>query len=177
VKTCSKCGAKKPLSSFRPRPRAKIGYYAACRKCEYRLYVNHEKMREYGRRFRAANIERLNAKAREYAAQHKEERAAYLLQWQRANREKTAEYRSRRYARERGAGEIERIDRTAIYDRDGGRCHICERKVAKADFTLDHLIPVARGGPHISINLRVAHRSCNSRMRVARLPAQLLLIG
>ena len=68
-----------------------------------------------------------------------------------------------------------RVNRLAIYDRENGRCHICGRKVSKSKFTIDHLVPIAWGGPHTSDNVRIAHGKCNSRMGAGRLPAQLIL--
>ena len=71
--------------------------------------------------------------------------------------------KERRRARLKGAPVIERINRNRIIERDQSICHICGQKVEKADLTLDHVIPLARGGNHTEDNLKVAHRSCNSR--------------
>lgn len=57
-----------------------------------------------------------------------------------------------------------KIDRQAIYERDGGICQICGDHVSSDDFTLDHIVPLSAGGPHTETNLRIAHRSCNSRL-------------
>lgn len=97
--------------------------------------------------------------------------------WRQAHPEKAQEKRERRRALKKGAAEIEIVSRAAIIARDKAICHICQRKVAKKDMTLDHLIPLSKGGPHTSRNLAVAHRSCNSRRGAGRLPAQLRLIS
>ena len=84
----------------------------------------------------------------------------------------------KRQARIRNAPVIETLDRRYIYDRDGERCHICgERVVLGIDATLDHLVPLSKGGNHTADNVRLAHRSCNSRRGAGRLPAQLILVG
>lgn len=83
----------------------------------------------------------------------------------------------RRYARLMGAPIVERVNRQSIYDRDKGMCHICKKRVPLRLFTLDHLIPLSKGGNHTAVNLAVAHRSCNSRRGVGYLPAQLRLFG
>ena len=62
-------------------------------------------------------------------------------------------------------------------DLDGWRCHICGRKVNRAQASADHLVPHSLGGRDEWINLRLAHRRCNSRRGAGRLPAQLLLFG
>jgi len=46
--------------------------------------------------------------------------------------------------------------------RDRNRCHICGRGEAQEDpWTIEHVLPKARGGTDELANLRVAHRSCN----------------
>jgi len=91
-----------------------------------------------------------------------------------AHPEKIREKRLRRVARERGTAS-ESINPQAIYDRDGGRCHICGKKVPRRKASLDHLIPRAFNGPHLAINVRIVHRSCNFKRRHLG-PAQLLLL-
>jgi 5-methylcytosine-specific restriction endonuclease McrA len=63
------------------------------------------------------------------------------------------------------------IDRDAIIARDNSTCYICGKKlITGADvITLDHVIPLARGGAHDATNLRVACVSCNAR-KGKRLP-------
>lgn len=50
--------------------------------------------------------------------------------------------------------------RLYVLARDGGLCHICGRPGAD---TADHVVPIAAGGhPTSALNMRAAHRSCNS---------------
>jgi 5-methylcytosine-specific restriction endonuclease McrA len=97
--------------------------------------------------------------------------------WKKRNPEKVRAQGAQRRARKRGAPLVERINRDYVYDRDGGRCHICLRAVDRNKFDLDHLVPLAHGGEHTHANLRVAHPFCNRSMGAARLPAQLLLVA
>lgn len=90
------------------------------------------------------------------------------------NRERNA----RRAALRRGASSVERIDPHTIFDRDGRRCYLCGFMGAPFStlddpygLTLDHVIPLARGGAHSYANLRAAHRGCNSRKRDRMVPA------
>ena len=82
-----------------------------------------------------------------------------------------------RRARKKNAPVAERIDRAAIIARDLNICHICKTFVPPEDMTLDHLIPLSRGGNHAAANLAVAHRRCNSRRGTGILPSQLRLLG
>lgn len=54
-----------------------------------------------------------------------------------------------------------KVDRQAIYERDGGLCGFCGLPVTVAAFHLDHVQPRALGGLTTEENLRVAHRKCN----------------
>lgn len=48
-------------------------------------------------------------------------------------------------------------------------------KVDVGDATMDHLVPLSKGGDHSWENVALAHRSCNSKRGAGRLPAQLRL--
>ena len=77
--------------------------------------------------------------------------------------------RDRRRARLRGLP-AERVDRLAVYERDGWCCQLCGLSVDRNAAvpqplapTLDHIIPIAKGGPHTYTNVQLAHFACNSR--------------
>lgn len=66
-----------------------------------------------------------------------------------------------------------------IAARDGWACHLCGRDInphahrnAAEGATLDHVIPMVLGGQHVLGNLRLAHRSCNSRKGARVLPSR-----
>lgn len=57
-----------------------------------------------------------------------------------------------------------------VFVRDGWRCYICGRETpqrllgtqhARAP-TVDHVIPLSKGGPHLRSNLRCACKRCNN---------------
>lgn len=55
------------------------------------------------------------------------------------------------------------VDLRMVYKKYQGRCGICRRPVSVLAFTIDHIIPLSKGGPHLIENLQPAHLSCNSR--------------
>lgn len=71
---------------------------------------------------------------------------------------------------------VTEVDRWAVYERDGGRCHLCGETVARDDFSLDHLVPLSAGGEHSMRNVATAHLLCNARRGVGG-TAQLRLLG
>lgn len=45
----------------------------------------------------------------------------------------------------------------------GGRCHYCRREVGAKALTLDHLVPLVRGGRSVRANMVPACKDCNSK--------------
>jgi 5-methylcytosine-specific restriction endonuclease McrA len=76
--------------------------------------------------------------------------------------------RSRRMAimhegRARRAGlEWEMVDIGVLYHAKNGMCGICRAPVAFESFTVDHIMPLSKGGAHKADNLQLAHASCNA---------------
>jgi len=46
-----------------------------------------------------------------------------------------------------------------------GECHYCRRKVVPSDLTMDHIVPVVRGGRSTRGNVVPACEACNSRKK------------
>lgn len=57
------------------------------------------------------------------------------------------------------------VDFRAVYKEHNGCCGICRAPLPLEEFTIDHIVPLSRGGPHVFANLQPAHRSCNSSKR------------
>lgn len=57
--------------------------------------------------------------------------------------------------------------RRLLWERDGGRCGICMTDVDVNAFHIDHIEPVANGGPNTWGNLQPAHQRCNIRKNAA----------
>jgi 5-methylcytosine-specific restriction endonuclease McrA len=74
----------------------------------------------------------------------------------------------RRRAKKRDAY-VAPVFRKKVFEADGYRCHICNKMTLKTAVfphpkapTIDHLIPLSKGGTHEPINCRTAHFMCNS---------------
>lgn len=75
--------------------------------------------------------------------------------------------RSRR-ALKKSNGPVERINPLAVYERDCWRCGICGKKVNPdlqfphpKSASLDHILPLSKGGTHTWQNVQLAHLRCN----------------
>lgn len=49
--------------------------------------------------------------------------------------------------------------------RSVGSCYYCKGKFAPADLTMDHLVPVVRGGKSVQGNLVPACKECNTKKK------------
>jgi 5-methylcytosine-specific restriction endonuclease McrA len=138
---------------------------------------NPELAIQRSRAYYAAHRDEEIIKRREYYRAHREEQAAYSAERRQdpavvqAQRERCLDhyYRNkpaytaavaRRRARKLGNG-YEKYDRLAIYERDAGTCHLCGEHVDLADFSIDHIIPISKGGPDTPSNVATSHLSCN----------------
>ena len=55
-----------------------------------------------------------------------------------------------------------------------GICHYCGQKFPKAELTLDHIVPLARGGRSTRGNMVVCCRKCNMEKKYLT-PAEMIL--
>ena len=153
-------------------------YYEAKGRELRRDYYSAHKAESYeqGLAWRRQNPERAREICRASHARNKSNLLAYDQGRYAANRgyfsEKNERWR-KAHPLERAAGEAKRraqkaetsvgdVDYQAILSRDGWVCHICGGQVAPETLSFDHVIPLAKRGPHTESNIKVAHRSCNS---------------
>ena len=151
--------------------------------------ANRDKKREWDRRYYEANRGRISERDRSYRQAHQEQhretsrryrqtnaetlkaaKAAYYL----ANRERLQErYRANR-AKRYGVPH-EPWATPGILARDGWQCQldVCKCPTGRAidpaittrsqwQGTVDHIIPITKGGPDTPTNLQAAHRACNT---------------
>ena len=161
MKLCLGCGNNLPLSDFHSngggtkRPR--------CRTCE----SGRDRARYRRRR------DAITAQQAEYRARQGSDWAQRNKAWRDANPDYYARNRDRlaaqgrikaaeRRARLRGLP-TERIDPLVVLELDDGLCGICGEDVDPNRFQVDHVIPIALGGPHLYSNVQVAHATCNQK--------------
>lgn len=180
LKRCTKCGEDKPRSEFHKRSASKDGLFPHCKSCwlercrrfhaENRDVVN-ARVAVYAK----ANPKKIKAKAKRQYEENKEHVLARHAAWRKANpdyhkdrdrreydanperwRRASAKYRAT--LKGNGHEPYQRID---IYDRDEGVCHLCGGFVEWDDFSIDHVIPISKGGPDTPANVATSHLLCN----------------
>lgn len=55
-----------------------------------------------------------------------------------------------------------------------GVCYYCQQKFEKADLTMDHLVPIIRGGKSTKSNVVVSCKPCNNEKKYFT-PAEMIL--
>lgn len=121
--------------------------------------ASKEQRADYNKRYREVNRDRHLAYNRAWNKANRDRANEALGRYRERNRETIAMAKALR--RKLGAGRktaLLALQRVALY---GGRCYYC----GEAADTIDHRIPICRGGTNLPANLVPACRSCNSRKR------------
>lgn len=183
MRLCDQCG--QPCKPRKDRPGK---FFALCEKhyARAKRQANRESYRRFKaqrtqrhRAWRMANIGYVRQTEAFYHALRKDEEIRKAIQWAKENPERRKDiekrYRStpkgklvsrrRDHRKHAAAGdytEAQWLARLAFW---GWRCYLCEKDwftLAPKDRTIDHVIPLSRGGTNWPSNLRPACRSCNS---------------
>lgn len=117
----------------------------------------------------ALDAEKHRARNREFYSNNAEYFRKYRQeQWLiPAQRDRILSWNQNRRARKRDAF-VEHVEVGAVYERDNWVCHICGGKVDcmlkhpdPMCVSLDHIVPLSKGGEHSYINCATAHLRCN----------------
>jgi 5-methylcytosine-specific restriction endonuclease McrA len=100
---------------------------------------------------------------RAWCARNAERRKATRNRW-RAARPDDHRLQNREYFSRRRADGDKPVRYVDILKQHGMVCHICGDAIAhKSDLHFDHVIPLSRGGLHVTENIKPSHAACNIR--------------
>lgn len=133
--------------------------------------------RLYARKYRKQNRDKVNATRRAYRAnpanrelELKKRREWYRAdpsvplaktnQWKRKNRDHVLEYNAQRRAKKISVTVADCTERVEQL-KSRPFCHYCCGRLTVKNRTVDHVIPLSRGGKHCPDNLVAACKSCN----------------
>jgi 5-methylcytosine-specific restriction endonuclease McrA len=125
------------------------------------IKINRDKERARLAKWRADNREKERARGVIYHAKNPGKSTARMAKWRAENIDRAREAIRYYRTRKRNAF-VASVDFDEIYKRDKGLCRICGNPVDRMKATLDHIVPLARGGTHEPINVQIAHGKCNS---------------
>lgn len=165
MKFCPKCGNNKPLSEFYKNRARKDGVDTYCKDCEKarnKEPKRAEQNRKANRVYITKNPELQKARQADWYSRNKSEHAAYGREYrertieQSRAREANIAQRRRARRRENGVLSVSSKDILALLSQPCLACGTCE------SITIEHLVPLARGGRHSIGNLAPLCQSCNS---------------
>lgn len=177
---CQNCGSEVPprrstscsedCRREMARKRAALWYDERRGSAELVQRVAAAKQRHYAKtRSDQAAWQAALAASRDWKVAHRPQVREQERRWAAANPGKARAKVQRRRAR-LAAAFVEDVDVDVVYSRDCGVCGICGQGVdrslrwpAKLSATLDHVIPLSKGGSHEYANVQLAHAVCNSR--------------
>jgi 5-methylcytosine-specific restriction endonuclease McrA len=58
-----------------------------------------------------------------------------------------------------------KLSKKNLFNRDNGMCQYCSKKLTKASFTIDHVLPKSRGGKNTWENMVACCRNCNVKKK------------
>ena len=174
TKNCNRCKLPKSLDSFtlnkKPLANGDPSYRGTCKTC----------LAEQQKANRAADPERFRAANKRVYENHKERRLAEQREWRQANSEydkaRQAKYRKENPEVFRRAWHKYRVARHLADDGSVTTeflkflfrkeiCIYCNNKIPREQRSMDHIIPISRGGLHSIENLVMCCKSCNSSKR------------
>lgn len=164
-RVCQDCAEEKPLEAFHRDCKSPLGRRKTCRECRVRAetaryWSDAESHRARMRDFRSENPEHVR---RRDALRYEQNRAAYIER----SVEQVHRRRASMYAGPRDRG----ISRSGLRSLDGDECCYCGVTMVFASFprgarpseqaTIEHVVPISRGGFHTWDNCTLACWRCN----------------
>ena len=159
IRKCKDCGA-----NLTPRVNIRIRYRLRCEPCHVTSRVAQGlawRQNEHGQRSLRETNRRQYEKKRQ-SPDYIPRKVQEARLWRERNPERTKQLRinheQTRRARRKQSW-VERVDSIKVFERDAYICWLCEKPAVTP--SMDHVVPLAKGGKHEYANIRTACTSCN----------------
>jgi 5-methylcytosine-specific restriction endonuclease McrA len=179
IRRCTACGLLKPVEQF-PVRKGRPSPHPECLVCHNaRWHAKAERNNAVARARYRRDPGKVNAAAKAWRQTHREWRRDYARKRYAADPAPRIALVKRYYSTEHGrknrrlnghrrraresSAFVEDVDLVHLLMLQGYICHVCEHPILPGDESLDHVVPLARGGLHAWGNCLAAHARCNSR--------------
>jgi len=143
-----------------------------CGQPECKRAFNADRMRGFMRAYRADAGERYGSRYSEKQREYHRLRRERVGHWRKHYPEAAAAGDARRRMRIVQASGTESFSPLDVHTRDKWTCQLCHLPIDPSNAwphsmspSVDHIIPLSRGGAHALSNVQSAHLGCNSRKR------------
>lgn len=170
-KQCPKCGKTKFVTAFYKNKSRKDGLATACKSCHDAMSkkwidenIDYKRSRvAKKRRDERPHYRELEKHYWDNAPDDKKEAKLNRVRvWRKSNRDKCNQYsRNRASWMKGGDGKITVSEFSALCERYGNVCLCCKR--SDVELTIDHVVPLSKGGSNTIDNVQPLCRTCNSR--------------
>jgi 5-methylcytosine-specific restriction endonuclease McrA len=181
-KRCGKCGEVKQLVEFHKHKEHRDGHSSICKECAIKKTLqwqkenkervnkknaawsrrNPEKRRESGKLWRVENRGRMNELQSRWRALNPKKVYEKYRRWALDHQDiRRANEQARRARQSKSNGKITSIEWDGLLKEYGYKCLCCGRTDVK--LTLDHVIPLVKGGLNVISNAQPLCGSCNSK--------------
>ena len=126
-----------------------------------------EERQEYMLKWREENKEHVQQYRRQYREANLEYQREQVRRWQKENPERCAIYNPNRRVRIEGNGGVLPVNaEKVLFEQQNGLCYLCGDLLygrLNDPLSIEHKVPVSRGGSNDTSNVGLAHLSCNLR--------------
>ncbi len=169
-KRCTGCGKRKSRSSFHVHASTPDGLQFHCKVCRSgaarRFYQrNRPRLDARATEYRRTNAKKVATYKRAYFEAHREDYNRNLRAWRTKHwKHHYINHQEKRRALIRGASisDFTKAQWLEVLADYGYQCAYCK---STSKLTMDHIVPLSKGGPHTKSNVAPACRPCNSRKR------------
>lgn len=161
MKKCARCEMTKSIDCYWRDGKSPDGYGYWCQECQQEYRKEHRDMYlEHSKRWARNHPEKVRENQKRWVLNNPEKSKESKKNWNNKNYYKILNYRVRE--REGMTDEITKEEYEEIISSSGGVCFYCRTELTNENRTIDHYVPLSRGGEHSISNIVCCCNSCNS---------------